>query len=109
MENTPQDKRVDNVKERLENDLVDDAGQPAGHEQIADAVDSAAERVADAPVQEFVPLLVEHDAREQLREQGLRRELGDDDTGAAHTRQADAERGSIHLSEHQGLAMPRSE
>ena len=105
MENTSQDKRVENVTAQLENDLVDGDGRPADHEQVAAAVEAAAERLADAPVQDFVPLLVEHDARDQLRDEGLQRDL-DDDTAAAHTGGDGGEPAPIHLSEHQGLAMP---
>ena len=107
MENTSQDKRVETVKERLESDLVDDDGRPADPEQVASAVAAAAEPLADAPVQEFVPLLVEHDARDQLRKDGLHRDLDEADTGAAHAASDSGDQpSSLHLSEHQGLAMP---
>ena len=36
-----------------------------------------AESFADAPVQEFVPLLIEHQARDELRQHGLHLDLGD--------------------------------
>jgi hypothetical protein len=80
---TPQDTRVQRVVERLQDELVDSDGRPADTEVVAAAVTSAAEELNDAPVQEFMPLLVEHQALEELREQGLHRDLeGVDDDGS---------------------------
>lgn len=74
-ETTPHDGRVDHVTERLQDELVDGDGQRAEPEIIEAAVASAASEFEDAPVQEFMPLLVEHKALDELREHGLHREL----------------------------------
>jgi len=68
------------------------------------AVDDAAAPYADAPVQEFVPLLVEHEARDELRQQGIRRELDEADRGdAVETVEGGDPHESVHLTGHQGL------
>ena len=76
-EKNPDDSRVEILKRRLREDLIDDQGQPPDPDDVARVVDAKAESLADAPVQEFVPLLVEHQARDELRQQGLRRDLGE--------------------------------
>jgi hypothetical protein len=80
---TSSDRRVDAVKLRLQEDLVDEQGQPAVPDDIARVVEATADSFADAPVQEFVPLLIEHQARDELRHQGLHRDLGDEDRGTS--------------------------
>jgi hypothetical protein len=77
-ENTSSDRRVQTVKQRLEEDLVDQQGHPVKPDDVSTLVDAKAETFADAPVQEFVPLLIEHEARDELRQKGLHRDLGDD-------------------------------
>ena len=72
------DKRVEIVKQRLHEDLLDEDGRPAAPGDIDRVVDAKAERLAEAPVQEFVPLLIEHQARDELRQHGLHRDLDDD-------------------------------
>ena len=62
----PRDRRIDEVKSRLQADLTDSNGNKPDPELIEQAVDAAAAGFADAPVQDFVPLLVEHDARDEL-------------------------------------------
>jgi hypothetical protein len=74
-----QDRRVEHVKERLLQELVDEEGRRPDPERVAQAVESAAEPLADAAVQEFTPLLIEHDARDALRDDGFRRQLPDRD------------------------------
>jgi hypothetical protein len=76
---THDDQRVEAVKQRLREDLVDEQGQPAEPDEVARVVDAKADSFADAPVQEFVPLLIEHQARDELRGHGLHRELTDED------------------------------
>ena len=110
-EQKPSDRRVEHVKERLHDDLVDDQGHPADAEEIARAVDAAAESLADAPVQEFTPLLVEHQARDALRAHGYHRDLREDDRATSHlpseaTPDTRPDRTSLHLSTQQGLAAP---
>jgi hypothetical protein len=103
------DRRVELIKERLDEDLVDDHGDAVDPHVVAEAVDAAAAALADAPIQEFTPLLVEHDARDALREKGYRRDLGDqEDDAPAHDAGRDDQNTSeaLHLSSQQGLTMP---
>ena len=79
-ENTPQDKRLEDMKHRLHDELVDEHGRPAEPDQVDRVVDSKAESLAGAPVQEFIPLLIEHEARDELRHHGLHRDFGDETT-----------------------------
>jgi hypothetical protein len=72
------DKRVEIVKQRLQNELVDDKGRPVEPGEVDSVVDATAESLASAPVQEFVPLLIEHQATDELRQRGLHRDLGND-------------------------------
>jgi hypothetical protein len=76
-ENNPYDQRVYSVKQRLHDELVDANGHPADPNDVDRVVDAKAESLADAPVQEFVPLLIERQARDELRAHGLHRDLGD--------------------------------
>jgi hypothetical protein len=80
-EHTANDKRVEVVKERLQGDLVDGDGRPPEPDEVERVVDEKADSFAEAPVQEFVPLLIEHQARDELRALGLRRDLADDAEG----------------------------
>lgn len=115
-EQTPQDKRIETVKERLHEELVDDQGRPADDDIVNRAVDAAAEPLAGAPVQEFAPLLIEHQVRDELRQQGLHRDVRDDESDpsgdAVNDRHDDTDdqgngRNSVHLATQQGLAAPR--
>src|SRR5262245_56542271 len=91
------DRRVDAVTRRLQDDLVDGRGLPAEPGEVERVVDEAAKSFADAPVQEFVPLLIEHQARDELRGHGLRRDLGEErvssetNDGSAETDERDRE------------------
>jgi hypothetical protein len=85
-ENSSYDLRVQSVEQRLHEDLVDETGCPADPNDVDRAADDSAEILADAPVQEFVPLLIEHQARDELRKHGLRRDLGDDEEEPATPR-----------------------
>jgi hypothetical protein len=75
-EQTADDIRVDTVMQRLEGDLVDADGRPAEPEEVERVVREKAKSLADAPLQEFLTLLIEHQARDELRERGLHRNLG---------------------------------
>jgi hypothetical protein len=79
-QNTFNDRRVDNLKQRLCDELIDDHGQPPEPDDVERVVAAKAEPLLDAPVQEFVPLLIEHQARDELRQHGLRRELPEEET-----------------------------
>lgn len=63
------------VAERLRDELVDGEGRPADPDVVDAAVGTAADNLADAPIQEFRSLLVEHQALDELRQQGLHRDL----------------------------------
>ena len=78
-EQTADDIRVDTVMQRLEGDLVDADGRPAEPDEVEKVVREKAESLADAPLQEFVTLLIEHQARDELRERGLHRNLPTDE------------------------------
>ena len=69
------DKRLETVKHHLHDELVDDEGNSPDPEDVDAVVAETAEHLAAAPIQEFVPLLVEHQARDELRRRGLHREL----------------------------------
>jgi hypothetical protein len=94
------DKRVEIVTRRLQEELVDEAGHPAVPSEVETVVAAKAQRLADAPVQEFVPLLVEHQARDELRGHGLHRDLGEETTDKDGRR---AGQESVDVREHQQL------
>jgi hypothetical protein len=75
---TLNDKRVEAVKQRLHNELVDEQGRPPEPSDVDRVVDEKAASFAEAPVQEFTPLLIEHQVRDELRQHGIHRDLGDD-------------------------------
>jgi hypothetical protein len=77
------DKRLETVKQRLQNQLVDEQGHPAKPRDIASVVDAKAESLAEAPVQEFIPLLIERQARDELRQHGLCPDLRDETSDPA--------------------------
>jgi hypothetical protein len=88
-ENNRYDLRVNHVKQRLHDELVDEQGRAADPDDVSRVVDAKAESFADAPVQEFVPLLIEHQARDELRQHGLHLDLGDVDEDASPDDRAD--------------------
>jgi hypothetical protein len=103
MDSTKPDGRIDGVKERLSRDLVDDRGNPVDPDAVTKVVDDARAQFTDAPVQEFVPLLVEHTARDELRQAGLHRQLDEPDDEPVHTdHDHDASAGPT-LSAQQGI------
>ena len=67
--------RVYAVKQRLHDELVDHEGVPADPVDVDRVVDAKAASFAEARVQEFVPLLIEHEARDELRQHGLHRDV----------------------------------
>ena len=81
-EQTEFDGRVNTVTQRLEGDLVDSEGRPAEPDEVERVVRAKAESLADAPLQEFLTLLIEHEARDELRARGLHRNLGPTDEEA---------------------------
>ena len=71
------DERIDGLKDRLAGQIVDEEGQAAPAAVVERVVDQKAEALRDQPIQDFVPLLVEHQVRDELRQLGLHRDLGD--------------------------------
>src|SRR5262249_40204384 len=78
---TVAEKRMQQVAARLGETLVDDEGRPADKHVVEEVVAERAAALEEAPVQEFVPLLVENQAGNDLRERGLRRTWDDDEGG----------------------------
>ena len=71
------DERIDGLKDRLAAQLVDEKGHPAPAGVVQRVVEEKAKALKDQPIQDFVPLLIEHQGRDQLRQHGLHRDLGD--------------------------------
>jgi hypothetical protein len=69
------DKRIDGLADRLVREFTGPDGGEADPHHIVEVVQAKAHELDDAPIQDFVPLLAEHKAVEELRGQGLRREL----------------------------------
>jgi hypothetical protein len=67
------DRRIDAIVERLSDELVHEDGTRADPDHIADVVHAAAVILAEAPIQDFVPLLVETEARDVFYDEGLHR------------------------------------
>ena len=63
--------RLDAIAEDLSSRLVDEQGNAPSPEEVKRAVEDKARELSDAPVQDFVPLLAEHAARDELLEQGV--------------------------------------
>jgi hypothetical protein len=78
------DRRIDAVVERLSEELVHEDGTRAESGHVADVVHAIADELTDAPLQDFVPLLVENEARDVLHDEGLHRELPEDLGGPVH-------------------------
>jgi hypothetical protein len=70
-EQHPVDRRLESPAQRLQETLVDPDGRPAPADLVHAAIAENAEPIKDAPVQEFMPLLVENKTRARLREQGF--------------------------------------
>jgi hypothetical protein len=63
--------RISDIVGRLSHDLVAADGRPPPTEHIADVVNAAASQLVDAPIQDFVPLLIENRARTVLSSEGV--------------------------------------
>jgi hypothetical protein len=72
--------RIDSIADRLAEEYVTDAGDTVERDHVAEVVAAAAETLDGAPVQDFVPLLVENAVRDRLHEEGLHAEPADEDT-----------------------------
>ena len=59
------------IADRLASRLVTTDGQRASHDHVADVVEAAARSLAGAPLQQYVPLLVENAARTTLHGEGM--------------------------------------
>jgi hypothetical protein len=85
-----ENERMKAIADRLAEDYTTESGQPAQRDHVADVVDAAAEPLGDAPIQDFVPLLVENAARDRLHAEGLHVVPAEPDSGPA--RRSDGER-----------------
>jgi hypothetical protein len=65
-------RRLRGIPERIGEHLIDADGNAAPSDVVAAVVEDKAARLEDAPVQEFVPLLVENRARDDLRQRGMK-------------------------------------
>lgn len=72
------DRRIDAIVERLSEELVHEDGTPADPGHVSDVVHAAAADLAGAPIQDFVPLLVENEVRDVFHDEGLHRALPED-------------------------------
>ncbi len=93
-ETPPENKRIDAIAGRLAEEFVTDTGDAPEPDHLDEVVGSAAERLSDAPVQDFVPLLVENAARDQLHQEGLHVEPAGEDS-APPRRDADGDSGGL--------------
>ncbi len=75
-----ENRRIESIADRLADEYVTASGEAPERDHVADVVAEVAEPFADAPVQEFVPLLVENAARDRMHQEGLHIEPADDDT-----------------------------
>jgi hypothetical protein len=66
------ERRYRGMTERIGEHLVDGDGNPPESALVDEVVDDTASRFEDAPVQEFVPLLVENEVRDELHQRGLK-------------------------------------
>ena len=98
-DNTSQDKRLEHVKQRLHDELVDETGRPAEPDEVDSVVDAKAESLAEAPVQEFIPLLIEHAARDELRQHGLHRDFGNEASEVSDNDSVDGQPGSTRSAD----------
>ena len=57
---------LDAIAEDLSSRLVDEEGRSPSPDDVKQAVEDKARALSDAPVQDFVPLLAEHAARDEL-------------------------------------------
>jgi hypothetical protein len=61
----------DRLIDHLTEQLVTSNGTHASHAHVAAIVDAKATSLADAPIQHYVGVLVEHEARDQLWAEGF--------------------------------------
>jgi len=83
------DRRMDDIADRLQARFADADGHHADDDEIDDIVHLKADAFADARLQEFVPLLVEHQASDELRDRGMR-PVGPDEASAATPDESEA-------------------
>jgi hypothetical protein len=84
-----ENRRSDSIAERLADEYVTASGEAPAREHVADVVAKAAEPLADSPVQDFVPLLVENAARDRMHEEGHHVEPSEQDTAPTHVKAND--------------------
>src|SRR5262249_36033474 len=72
------DHRIDALIERLSTELVDDQGESPEPTHVSEVVRATAARLENAPIQDFVALLVENEALDHFRSEGLHHVLPDE-------------------------------
>jgi hypothetical protein len=75
--------RIKSIADRLAEEYVTESGESAPRDHVEKVVEAVAEPLAEAPVQDFVPLLVENAARNQMHAEGLHVEPAEEDTAPA--------------------------
>jgi hypothetical protein len=88
-------RRINTIADRLSEEFVTETGDAAAPDHVGEVVTSAAERLSDAPVQDFVPLLVENAARDQLHQEGLHVEPAEEDSAPARRDDGDGSGGLV--------------
>jgi hypothetical protein len=64
---------LSSIVDRLAHRFVTSAGEAAALDHVADIVEAAARSLARAPLQQFVPILVERAAGNTLHDEGMHR------------------------------------
>lgn len=59
--------RLGPIADRLSERLADGEGQHPATEHVAEVVEAKGAEVSDAPIQDFVPLITDRKARDELR------------------------------------------
>ena len=93
MDTESHDKRIEVLASRLSREFKGPDGSAVDEQHIVEVVQSKARELDDAPIQDFVPLLTEHKAVEDLRAAGLHRELPDQPEAPAHVKHDDTTAG----------------
>ena len=60
-------RRINTIADRLSEEFVTETGDAAAPDHVGEVVTSAAERLSDAPVQDFVAVFVERALKARLR------------------------------------------
>ena len=80
-EQGPEDKRIAALGQHLADAMMGADGNDADPQHIEEVVRAHAAQFRDAPIKDFVPLLVENRARDELHREGLRTRIPDEPEG----------------------------